>query len=575
MKRDLKKLCERHYDLCVIGGGIYGACVAWDATLRGLSVALVEKNDFGSATSSNSLKIIHGGLRYLQHANFKRMRASILEQKTLMRIAPHLVHPLPVLLPTTGFALHSKIVMAMALAINNLVGFDRNQKSDPQKKLPSGRVLSKADYLDRMPGIASEGITGGALFYDAQVYHSERLVLSFLRSAAERGAAVANYAQAIDVSQADGQVTGLTFKDVFTDTQYTLRAKTLINTTGPWVNTIYDLLQNKRPPQKPRFAKAINLVTRPLFSEYAVGLSSKRTFRDPDAILNKGSRLFFIVPWRERSIIGTTYESYDGHADDFKLTPQEIRAFLNQVNQVCPHAHLKMQDVYFAHGGLLPMEGGSEGSTGDVQLSKHGNIQDHREQGIKGLLSIVGVKYTTARRLAGQAVSQALTLLGKNPVLAATSLVPLHDGDIPDFSAYLGQAIRNNAKTLDVPAMQRLLYHYGTAYSEVLSLWDRSKAHSETGCPSTLKAEILYGIRKEMAQKLSDIVFRRTDLGTAGHPGAPCLHFCAEVMAAELGWDKSVCDQEIQAVEAHFQKYGLRNINKDQNVRNTLADSFI
>jgi glycerol-3-phosphate dehydrogenase len=145
------------FDLLVLGGGMYGACVAWDATLRGLSVALVDKADFGGATSSNSLKIIHGGLRYLQHADFRRMRESILERRTLMQIAPHLVHPLPVLLPTYGHGLQGPEVFAAALCINDLVSFDRNRLRDPQKHIPRGRVISKQSCLRHLPGLDSQG----------------------------------------------------------------------------------------------------------------------------------------------------------------------------------------------------------------------------------------------------------------------------------------------------------------------------------------------------------------------------------------------------------------------------------
>lgn len=574
MKRDLNQLSQKDYDLCVVGGGIYGACVAWDATLRGLSVVLIEKGDFAGATSANSLKIIHGGLRYLQHADFKRMRESILEQQILMRISPNLVHPLPVLLPTSGYGLRSKGVMATALAINNLVGFDRNWGVDPQKRLPRGEILSKQDYLNRLPGIASEDVSGGALFYDAQVYHSERLVLSFLRSAATRGAALANYVEAVDILHEAGNITGLTAKDVLTGTRYTIRSKTLVNTTGPWVSTIYDLLQKKAPKKKPRFAKAMNIVTRRLFPQYAVGLSSKQPFNDPGAVVNKGTRLFFVAPWRQQSLIGTAYTPFDGDPDDFKITPEEIRCFLEEVNQACPSARLKMDDVSFVHGGLLPMEGFSEES-GDVQLSKHYQIHDHREDGLKGLFSIVGIKYTTARLVAERAVSQVFALLKKPPSSQKSAEIPLHDGGIKNLDVYLDEVIKNNDTALDQQSIRRLFYHYGTAYSEILSLWDQKRDPPEKNLPLTLKAETQYGIRKEMAQKLEDIVFRRTDLGNAAYPGTSCLRYCAEVMAEELGWSESVCDQEVKDVEAHFQKYGISRLNKDQGERNTLADSFI
>ena len=195
MERDPSKLQRNKYDLLVIGGGIYGACVTWDAALRGLSVALVEKGDFASATSANSLKIIHGGLRYLQHGDFKRMRESIRERRTLMEIAPHLVHPLPVLIPTFGHGMQGREVLSLALMINDLIGFDRNRLDDPEKHICRGRVISRRECLELLPGIHKKDLTGGAIFHDAQVYNSERLVLSFIRSAEKAGAELANYVE--------------------------------------------------------------------------------------------------------------------------------------------------------------------------------------------------------------------------------------------------------------------------------------------------------------------------------------------------------------------------------------------
>ena len=173
MIRNLSQLQGRKFDVLVVGGGIYGVCTAWDAALRGLSVALVEKGDFGSATSSNSLKIIHGGLRYLQHADLKRVRESTAERRTLMRIAPHLVHPMPCLMPTYGHALKGKEAMAVALFLNDLVCFDRNGLSDPQKHIPRGRVISKKECMSLIPGVNERELSGGALWYDCQLYNSE------------------------------------------------------------------------------------------------------------------------------------------------------------------------------------------------------------------------------------------------------------------------------------------------------------------------------------------------------------------------------------------------------------------
>ena len=200
MKRDIAALADREFDLVVVGAGVYGAATAWDASLRGLSVALIDKGDFGSGTSFNSLKTIHGGLRYLQHADFTRMRESVRERRNLMRIAPHLVHPLPFLVPTyRGSLLKTRTVMRAALFINDLVSWDRNELADRQKHLPAGKALTRDACLEMAPGIERDGLTGGVLWYDAQMYNSDRLTLSFVLSAAKEGAVVANYVEATEL----------------------------------------------------------------------------------------------------------------------------------------------------------------------------------------------------------------------------------------------------------------------------------------------------------------------------------------------------------------------------------------
>ncbi|KAF5425645.1 MAG: glycerol-3-phosphate dehydrogenase, partial [Candidatus Methanomarinus sp.] len=190
MERDITRLSKKKYDVLIIGAGIYGAATAWDAASRGLSVALLDKNDFGSKTSFNSQKIIHGGLRYLQHGDFKRVRESACERTSLMRIAPHLVHPMPCLIPIYGQTM--RFIMPLALKTFDLFSYDRNTLKDPQKHIPNSRIVSKAECMQLIPGLMEDGLTGGSIWYDAQAYNTERLVLSFIRSAEKAGADVAN-----------------------------------------------------------------------------------------------------------------------------------------------------------------------------------------------------------------------------------------------------------------------------------------------------------------------------------------------------------------------------------------------
>lgn len=554
MKRDLIELTRNTYDLLVIGGGIYGACLVWEASLRGLSAALVEKADFGSATSANSLKIIHGGFRYLQQADFKRMRESIHERKTLMRIAPHLVHPLPVLIPTYGHGIRGKEVLALALAVNDLVSFDRNRLEDRQKHIPRSRVISREECLQLLPGIRQQGLTGGAVFYDAQVYNSERLPLSFLRSAAKAGAYLANYVKVTGFLKEGDYVTGVKARDVLSGDQFDIRATTVVNTSGPWVNRVLGLLNGQQPRFGVRLAKAINLVTRrPLFQTYAVGISSQSRYRDADAVINKGSRFLFIAPWRGQSLIGTKYVPYNGDPDDLKLTENDIRSFLDEINQAYPLASLRREDISFAHLGLVSILG-IDPETDSVQLVKHCQIHDHQQGGVKGLISVMSVKYTTARHVAEKVIDRVFETRRQKPPPSTSAVTPLHGGQIEQFEAFLHTEIGRRPCGLGEQMVRHLIYNYGSAYPQVLQYFDRHANESRmmTEHVAVLRAQARYAVREEMAQKLADVVFRRTELGTDGHPGDETLRFCAEVMETELGWSQVRIQQELQEVNQSF-----------------------
>lgn len=549
MKRDLAQLQGKQFDVLIIGGGIYGVCAAWDAALRGLSVALIEKNDFGSATSSNSLKIIHGGLRYLQQADFKRMRESIAERTILMRIAPHLVHPLPCIIPTYGHALKGREVMAAALFINDLVGFDRNRLTDPQKRLPNGKVISKEKCKEIIPGINEENLSGGAIWYDCQVYNSERMLISILRSAVNSGAVTANYTEMVGFITEQGRVTGVKAKDNLTGDILEISAKLVINNGGPWLNDVLAHLNGKLTRPKIKLSAAMNLVIkRKLFEKYAVGIWSKSDFRDGDALLSKGSRLFFITPWREYSLIGTTHVHYDGEPGQFKIKESDIQTFLDEVNAAYPPADLRREDVAFFYGGMLPADEDQKAGE-DVRLLKNYQIIDHaKDSGVEGLISVVGVKFTTARDVAVKTVDCAIEKLGKSPVKSLTCTTLIFGGDIGNFENFIDAEKSKVSHGLSENSIEHLVLNYGSEYPEILKYGEENQEFIRPISPDSeiLQAEVIYAVREEMAIKLADVVRRRTELGTAGCPEDAVLRVCADLVGHELGWDEQKRQAEIE-----------------------------
>lgn len=547
MRRNLSALANQSFDLLVIGGGIHGACVAWEATLRGLSVALVEQADFASGTSANSLKVIHGGLRYLQTADFQRMRQSIKERQTLMRIAPHLVHPMPVLVPTYGHSIKGKEAMAVAMKLNDIISGDRNLPlQDPQKHIPSGETLSKAECLNELPDLPTQGLTGAARFHDAQVYNSEQLVLAFIHSAAERGAQIANYTRVTGFCKANTRVIGATAQDQLTGNRFTIQAKNIINASGPWIDQLISTATGRSEPPH-RLAKAINLVTRrPLFGHgqsHAIGI----TGRAP------GSRLFFIAPWRGKSLVGTWYGPDNEAIRPPIATTAEITDFIKQINQSYPSFDLTLDDVEWVHTGLLPSDGVSS-ETGDMKLTSHFQFTDHQSDGLRGLLSVMGVKYTTARDLARKAVDWVFRDRDQTPVPSLSHQEPLKGGHIDQFQSFLNTAVQTYGDRIPAQAMQRLVYNYGSAYPEILKEVGQALdiGLGKVSNHDILAAEVRYSLNHTMPQTLSDVIFRRTELGAAGHPGDEAIQSCARVMATELGWTQAKQQQEIEQVQAHF-----------------------
>jgi glycerol-3-phosphate dehydrogenase len=552
MKRDLVGLARQKYDLIVVGAGIYGISVARDAALRGLSVALLDQGDFGHATSSNHHKIIHGGLRYLQHGDLKRMRESIRERSILFRIAPHLVHPLPFVLPTYKDRPQDKLLLSMAVKLNDLISLDRNRYLERDRRIPNGRVLSRAECLGFCPGLDQPALTGGVLFYDGQVRSPERLNLSLLLSAAHAGAHAANYVQAVAFShERDGSVS-ITARDVLSGDCFALRAPVVVNCAGPWLDRF---LGSSALQRRIKFLKALVLVTRPLVESVAVGVPSRFAYEDRDAVVKKGFRYLFVTPWQNSSLIGTFQTPYNGASESTAVSEQEITDSIREVNEAFPAASLTRQDVRSVLSGLVPMAEHGDGA-GDVQLEKHYRIWDHGlESGPQGLISVMGVKYTTARGVAERAVDLIFKKLGRQPVRCTTAETPVEGGAIGCPEELFRRALDEKKQTgIGSEPLRHLVQTYGTEYRKVLDYCEREPSWSfpVTRNSPVIRAQVLHGVRAEMAQKLGDVIFRRTDLGVAGHPGDDGLDACARIMAAELGWDGQRVSQEVREVQSLF-----------------------
>jgi glycerol-3-phosphate dehydrogenase len=560
MKRDLISLSNQQFDVLVVGGGIHGVLCAWDAVLRGLRVALIERADFGGATSQNSLKTIHGGLRYLKDGNFKRIRSMAVERRTWMKIAPHLVHPLPCVTPTYHELVQGRYAMSAALSLNDLLSFDRNRLPDPQKYLPGGHLISRQDFARIIPGADLTGVTGAAVWHDAQVYNTERLLLSFVLSSAHSGAVVANYVEAEELVHTGSKLTSVKARDRLTGDAFDIQARLVINASGAWIDKLLRSLDKTSAWQNFIPSVAINLIIEQHWSGFAAGLRSR-----PEQLTGKSahpSQMFFFSPWRQYSLIGTWHVLWPHSPDEFTLSEAVLHDFVEQVNTAHPGLKLSLDDILHVHWGFLPALEKSLRAN-DVRLIREGQVLDHQQSyGVDGLISVLGVKYTTARRVAQQAIDLAVKKLGINAQPCRTHLEPIWGGEISRFKEYLDQAVSEAPRELNREVIQHLVYNYGSEYSQILSYMQENSSMLMSVAEGSLvtRAEVVHAVRSEMAQNLVDIIQRRTELGAAGLPSPETLCACAVLVAEELGWDKRSTDCASEEVRMSYPLSTLKGV---------------
>jgi glycerol-3-phosphate dehydrogenase len=556
MIRDLNQLQSEDYDLIIVGGGIYGAAICWEAVSRGLKVALLEKADFGSATSANSLKIIHGGFRYMQNGDIPRMKKSAREQRVLMHIAPHLVHPMPVLVPIYGHGLRGIEAFSIGLRLFNVICSPEDQLVDLEKNIPPARIISKDVCVKQIPYIEQDGLIGGGVFFDSQVYNSERLVISFLQSAWQHGAHIANYTEVVGFLVKDQQINGVMVNDVLDGDTFEVTARLVILACGPWNKEILRLICGNINPRPAGYAKAINLITSKLFDKYAVGIRGQNKYLDGKYIPNTKDSYLFIAPWREYSLIGTAYTKYDNSPDDIKVEEEDISFFLKEFNRIFPAGKISQSDIDFAHVGLLPVSS-NNGDRRRQLLSNKFEIVDHRKDGYEGLVSVEGVKYTTARLVAQKSIDYILRNWGYQNVPSTSAESRLYGGEIGDFNNFLREAIKSNKRNLSEDQIEGLIYNYGSVYPQVLEYLQGSSGEQKDRIRDNrlLEAQIRYAVANEMAETLGDIVFRRTDLGSAGNPGGASLEFSAQIMAEELNWSQNRLDKELEEVQKVYKNF--------------------
>ncbi len=560
--RDVDRLASSEFDVVVVGGGIYGVWATLDAAQRGLKVALLEQNDFGSGASANSQRVVHGGLRYLQHADFKRMRESIRERSNMLRLAGHLVEPMPFLVPTYGLGMRGKPAMFTAMKVNDFVSRDRNDGLHDSQLLPNGRLVSVEECLQYAPGLEKQGLTGGAVFYDAQVNNSERLALSVIRSAVAEGAQVANHVRVTGLLRDGSKVTGVTAEDRLTGKTFEVKAKVTLGCAGPWTGRTGSLPDANSNGMKTKYPilRAVALVTRDLFGGMGLAVPSRKAHKDEKELISKGFRNLFVTSWCGLSLVGTFYTDYEGDPDELSVSPEEVSGFIEEFNQTYPAAGLAYDDVKFTFMGLQPKAPGNS-SGGEPVCEKHFKLIDHaRSEKLDGLITALGVKWTTARDVAERAIDIAAQKLGKLNTTCRTHKTLIHGSPENDPEEALYEAQQNKPAWADDALIAHLFATYGTAYTQVLDLAESDptlQMRLSDDLP-TIEAQIIYAVRYEMALTLLDVIYQRIDMGFRGYPGDECVHRCAQLMAQTISWSDAKRPEEIELVKTAYKQRGLK-----------------
>jgi len=522
-------------DAVVIGGGMAGAGVARDLALRGASVVLFEKGDFASGTSSKSSKLVHGGLRYLELMDFGLVRESLREKKTLERLAPHLVHPLPFLVPVYGDSPRGRVMVRIGLWL-----YDR---LTPGKRTERYRVMRPAEALALEPAIKSQDLRGVGYYLDDLLLFPERLCLENILSAVRHGARALNYCEVEELRPGQEGLTAVRVRDLLTGRAHGLGARVVVNCAGPWVDRLRDMVgvAGERP-RVLRTTKGIHCLL-PRMTDRAVYLSAS------------DERMIFVIPWREFSLVGATDTDFDGDPDRVWATRDEVTYLLGAAAKVLPDPRVAIDNVAYTYAGVRPLSFEREASTSKVSR-QHKVIAE----GAGGrFISVTGAKLTCFRSLAEEVGDRVMRALGRRaPSLTGRRSLDGMDEEVGRVEARVWMDVSGEmaASGLGRETLQTLVETYGRGYTRVLELARKLSDGTERLCPGNpeIVAQLHQAVGEELAVSLQDVLLRRTGIGQSRCQGLDCAAAIGRRMAELCGWSPRRLDAELDAYHQHVDR---------------------
>lgn len=534
VKADLE---GQRFDLIIVGGGINGTGIARDAALRGLRVLLLDKADIAAGTTSWSSRLIHGGLRYLEYGEIGLVRESLQERERLLRIAPHLVKPLPLTIPIYDHHKRGPWMIRAGMIGYDLLSFD--------KSLPRHRMYDRAGALLHEPGLNPDGLRAAARYYDAQVEFPERVSVENMIDAIAHGAIVRTHCRVDELVVERGALVGVRFFDAHRERLVEVRATVTVNVAGPWVDAVLaGLGLGEAPPRLVGGTKGSHIVVEPF-----AGAPSDALYIEA----KQDGRPYFIIPWNRLYLIGTTDVRYDGDLDQVVPSEDEIRYLLDETNLAIPASRLKRADVLYAYAGLRPLPYVPRGL--ESGITRRHIIRDHAPT-VEGLISIIGGKLTTYRNLSEHAVNAVGKKLGRSLPGSSTASLPL-PGGVLRFSAFASLFQHNRPEWLSEQSASYLLRVYGIRARAVVALAAdmpplRAVISEQTGA---IGATVAFAFREEAASTLTDAIMRRTMIGYAADAGFGALGQIADLCRTTLGWSERRIQLEVDAHLTYMERF--------------------